>query len=94
MVCGSSSASAGAPTGTITVEPTSGSPGQVFKLSGEGCVSENGPGVMDVSAFFGGELIFNPDPAFVIPDEDGNWGVGLQAGGSSPTPPTQPESGT
>jgi hypothetical protein len=41
---------------------------------------------MDVSAFFGGELIFNADPAFVIPDEDGNWGVGLQAGGSFPNP--------
>jgi hypothetical protein len=39
-------------------------------------------------------LIINPDPAFVIPDEDGTWGVGLQAGGSFPNQPTQPESGT
>ncbi len=74
------------PTGTITVEPTSGGPGQVFTFSGEGCVSENGPGVMDVFVFFGEDLIANPDPAFVEPDADGNWGFGIHAGGAVPNP--------
>jgi hypothetical protein len=66
-----------APTGTITVEPTSGPAGVVFTFSGEGCVSENGPGVMDLSVFFGEDLITNPDPGFVEPDEDGNWSFGV-----------------
>jgi hypothetical protein len=65
------------PTGTITVEPTSGPAGLVFTFTGEGCVSENGPGVMDFFIFFGEDLIANPDPAFVEPDEDGNWGFGI-----------------
>jgi hypothetical protein len=74
-----------APTGTITVEPTSGQPGLVFTFSGEGCVSENGPGVMDVFVFFGEDLISNPDPAFVEPDEDGNWSFGINPIGFFPT---------
>jgi hypothetical protein len=73
------------PTGTITVEPTSGPPGFPFNFSGEGCVSENGPGSVDLSVFFGGGLIFNPDPAFVIPDENGHWGVGMVPIGFFPT---------
>jgi hypothetical protein len=78
------SAGVPAPTGTITVEPTSGLPGFEFTFSGEGCVSENGPGVVELFVFFGGELIFNPDPAFVEPDEDGNWGVGMVPNGFIP----------
>jgi hypothetical protein len=73
------------PTGTITVEPTSGPPGFPFNFSGEGCVSEIGPGVVDLSVFLDGDLIFNPDPAFVTPDEDGHWGVGFVPIGFFPT---------
>jgi hypothetical protein len=69
------------PTGTITVEPTSGPAGFVFTFSGEGCVSENGPGVVDLFVFFGEDLITNPDPAFVEPDEDGNWSFGIVPNG-------------
>ena len=36
---------------------------------------------MDVVVFFGGELITQPDPAFVVPDEDGNWGFGINPNG-------------
>jgi hypothetical protein len=78
-VVAGSPASAGAPppTGTITVEPTSAPPGVDFIFSSEGCVSENGPGVVDLSVFFGGDSLTNPDPAFLIPDEDGNWSFGI-----------------
>jgi hypothetical protein len=69
------------PAGTITVEPTSGPAGLVFTFSGDGCVSENGPGVMDFFVFFGEDLISNPDPAFVEPDEDGNWSFGINPNG-------------
>jgi hypothetical protein len=64
-------------TGTITVEPTSGPPGFPFTFSGEGCVGENGPGVVDLSVFFGGDLMTNPDPGFLVPDEDGHWTFGI-----------------
>jgi hypothetical protein len=83
-----SPASAGEPppTGTITVEPTSGPPGFDFIFSGEGCVSENGPGVVDLSVFFGGDLITNPDPAFLVPNEDGHWSFGIAPNPFFPTP--------
>jgi hypothetical protein len=66
-----------APTGTITVDPTSGRAGDEYWFSGEGCVSEAGPGVVDLSVFFGETLISHPDPAFVIPHEDGSWRFGI-----------------
>jgi hypothetical protein len=70
-----------APTGTISVDPPSGQPGNVFLFSGEGCVSDAGPGVMDVSVFFGGELILTADPAFVGVDDGGSWNVGMNPNG-------------
>lgn len=87
LAIGASPVSAGEPppTGTITVEPTSGPPGFEFTFSGEGCVSENGPGVVDLFVFFGGDVLFSPDPAFLIPDEDGHWAVGMVPIGFFPT---------
>jgi hypothetical protein len=78
-----SPASAGepAPTGMITVEPTSGPPGTEFAFSGEGCVSDAGPGVMHLSFFLGEDLIEEVDPGFVPPDEGGNWVFGLVPSG-------------
>jgi hypothetical protein len=73
------------PTGTITVEPPSGTPGTTFDISGEGCVSEAGPGVVDLSVFFGGDLINHPDPGLVVPDEDGSWGFGIVPNGFFPS---------
>jgi hypothetical protein len=73
-----------APTGTITVDPTSGRPGEPFMFSGEGCVSEAGPGVMEVLVFFGGELVQSEDPAFITVHADGSWGVGMVPNGVVP----------
>jgi hypothetical protein len=70
-----------APTGTISVDPPSGQPGNVFLFSGEGCVSEAGPGVMEVSVFFRGDLIVRLDPAFVGVDDGGSWNVGMNPNG-------------
>jgi hypothetical protein len=70
-----------APPGTISVDPPSGQPGNVFLFSGEGCVSGAGPGVMEVSVFFGGELILRADPAFVGVDDGGSWNVGMNPNG-------------
>jgi hypothetical protein len=36
---------------------------------------------MDFFVFFGEDLISNPDPAFVEPDEDGNWSFGINPNG-------------
>jgi hypothetical protein len=70
-----------APTATISVDPPSGQPGNVFLFSGEGCVSDAGPGVMEVSVFFDGELILRVDPAFVGVDDGGSWNVGMNPNG-------------
>jgi hypothetical protein len=83
----SSPAGAGepAPTGTITVEPTnptSGLPGSEWMFSGEGCVSEAGPGVMDVLVFLGGELVW--EHTFGPFDADGSWGIGIVPNGIVP----------
>jgi hypothetical protein len=84
-----SPASAGEPppTGTITVVPTnppSGLPGSEWVFSGEGCVSEAGPGTMEVLVFFGGELIVEFDPTFVTVDADGSWAIGMVPNGFVP----------
>jgi hypothetical protein len=78
-----SPAGAGEPAlaGTISVDPPTGQPGNVFLFSGEGCASEAGPGVMEVSVFFGGELILTADPAFVGVDDGGSWTVGMNPNG-------------
>jgi hypothetical protein len=82
-IVGGSPAGAGepAPTGTISVDPASGQPGNVFLFSGVGCVSEAGHGVMEVSVFFGGELVLTADPAFVGADDGGSWNVGMNPNG-------------
>jgi hypothetical protein len=53
-------------------------------FSGEGCVSEAGPGVMEVLVFFGGELIESLNPDFITVRDDGSWGVGLVPNGFVP----------
>jgi hypothetical protein len=70
-----------APTGTITIEPASGPPGRPFTFSGGGCVSEAGPGVVEVVVSFGGELILAVDPGMVTFDDHGTWGVGMVPNG-------------
>lgn len=64
-------------TGTITVEPLSGPPGLPFFFSGEGCVSEAGPGLVEVLVFLGEELITTLPPEFSGIDGEGSWRVGM-----------------
>lgn len=68
-------------TGTITVDPTSGSPGTPFVFSGDGCVSEAGPGLVEVFVFQGESLITVLPPGFSGIDDEGNWGVGMVPNG-------------
>ncbi|HET8620641.1 MAG TPA: hypothetical protein VFM27_16860 [Acidimicrobiales bacterium] len=68
-------------TGTITVEPLSGPPGLPFLFSGEGCVSEAGPGLVEVLALLGDELIATLPPEFAGVDSEGNWRVGMVPNG-------------
>jgi hypothetical protein len=61
----------------IDVSPTSGPPGTLITVSGEECIGEGGPGVVDVSVFFDDE----EDPAFGFSTEpgevadDGTWSI-------------------
>jgi hypothetical protein len=68
-------------TGTITVEPLSGPPGLPFLFSGEGCVSEAGPGLVEVLVFLGDELIATLPPEFAGIDSEGSWRVGIVPNG-------------
>jgi hypothetical protein len=68
-------------TGTITVEPLSGPPGLPFFFSGEGCVSEAGPGLVEVLVFLGEELIATLPPEFAGIDGEGSWRVGMVPNG-------------
>jgi hypothetical protein len=68
-------------TGTITVDPTNGSPGTVFAFSGDGCVSEAGPGLVQVFVFQGESLITVLPPEFSGIDDEGNWAVGMVPNG-------------
>ena len=54
-------------------------------FSGEGCVSEAGPGAMDVLVFFGGELIVEFDATLVPVRADGSWAIGMVPNGFVPT---------
>jgi hypothetical protein len=57
----------------LSVSPTSGSAGTLVTISGAGCVTEAGPGDVEVYLFNEGE----EEPAVVIdgivPDAEGNW---------------------
>jgi hypothetical protein len=72
------------PTGTITIDPPIGRPGTPFTFSGEGCVSERGPGVMEVFVYFEGNFIYAEDPGFVTVKADGSWAVGTIPNGFVP----------
>ena len=65
------------PTGTITVDPISAAPGVPRDFFGEGCVSDNGPGVVHEVVFFGEDFVREEDPGFVTVDDDGDWGIGF-----------------
>jgi hypothetical protein len=68
-------------TGTITVDPTSGSPGTPFIFSGDGCVSEAGPGLVEVFVFQGESLVTVLLPEFSGIDDEGNWAMGMVPNG-------------
>jgi hypothetical protein len=79
---------AGAQEGSLplTVDPTSGTDG-VFSVSGSGCVSEAGPGVIDL--FIDGEPLVNDDPANPdLADDAGNWVIDVTP--ADPTIPLEP----
>jgi hypothetical protein len=75
-----SPASAGEPppTGTITVVPFSAGAGVDRQFSGEGCVSDNGPGVVHETVFFSpADFVREELPGMVTVDDDGHWIVGF-----------------
>jgi hypothetical protein len=75
-----SPASAGEPppTGTITVVPFSGGAGVDRQFSGEGCVSDDGPGVVHETVFFSpADFVREELPGMVTVDDDGHWIVGF-----------------
>jgi hypothetical protein len=78
--------SAGEPptTGTITVGPTSGHPRTEFVFSGEGCVSDTGPGVVDLAVLLGEDLVVEERPDLVPVEDDGSWTIGIVPNGFVP----------
>jgi hypothetical protein len=70
----------------IEVSPTSGPAGTVVTVSGDGCIAEGTPGVVDVVLFFEAAedpvLVFSTTPEEVA--ADGSWSTGFIAEATDP----------
>lgn len=66
----------------IDVSPPSGPAGTVVTVSGAGCLTEAGPGEVEVYVFFGEEE--EPQVFVVAPEEDGSWLIELESHPETP----------